>query len=84
MVINLCYGGMLAASWNPWEYGTESIARIFLPGSPEPIKCLGRVVSCRPVWHKSEKKYHVGFELVTMDDEHAGQFKAFIQMRSVI
>ncbi|RPI37336.1 MAG: hypothetical protein EHM54_03415 [Nitrospiraceae bacterium] len=83
-VINLCYGGVLAESWNPWEYGTESIVRLFLPGTLEPIKCVGRVASCRPVRHESERKYHVGFELAAMDEEHAGQFKAFVQMRSVI
>lgn len=83
-VINLCYGGVLAESWNPWEYGTESIVRLFLPDMIEPIKCVGRVASCRPVRHESERKYHVGFELAAMDEEHAGQFKSFVQMRSVI
>ena len=83
-VINLCYGGVLAESWNPWEYGTESIVRLFLPGALEPIKCVGRVASCRPVRHEAARKYRVGLELVAMDEEHAGQLKAFIQMRSVI
>lgn len=83
-VINLSYGGLLAESWNSWEYGTDIIARLFLPDCPKPIKCLGRVTSCQPVNHGAEKKYHVGFELVAMDEEHTRQLKAFIQMRSVM
>jgi Tfp pilus assembly protein PilZ len=83
-VINLSYGGLLAESWNSWEYGADIIARLFLPDCPKPIKCLGRVTSCQPVNHGPEKKYHVGFELVSMDDEHARLLKAFVQMRSVV
>jgi len=83
-VINLSYGGLLAESWNSWEYGADIIARLVLPDYPKPIKCLGRVASCQPVSHGAEKKYHVGFELVAMDDEHARLLKAFVQMRSVI
>ncbi len=83
-VINLSYGGLLAESWNSLEYGTDIILRLFLPDCPKPIKCLGRVTSCQPFNHGPEKKYHVGFELVTMDEEHAKQLKAFVQTRSVI
>ncbi|MDH4231058.1 MAG: PilZ domain-containing protein [Nitrospirota bacterium] len=83
-VINLSYGGLLTESWNSWEYGTEIIARLFLPDSHGPVKCLGRVTSCQQVNHGAEKKYHVGFEIIAMDDGHARLLRAFIQMRSVM
>lgn len=83
-VIKLSYGGLLAESLNPMKYGDENSVRLFLPGSPEPIKCMGRVTSCEPVKHELEKKYYVGLEFVAMDDAQAEQLKAYILMRSAI
>jgi len=82
--INLSYKGLLAESWNTMEPGTERIARIFLPDNPKPVKCMIRVTSCKPVKQESEKKYHLGFEIVTMDVEQAERLKAFILLLSAI
>jgi len=83
--INLSYKGLLAESWNTMEPGSERIARIFLPDNPnKPVKCMIRVTSCKPVKHESEKKYHLGFEFVTMDDEQAERLKTFILMLSAL
>lgn len=82
--INLSYKGLLAESWNNMEPGSERIARIFLPDNPKPIKCMIRVTSCTPVKHDSERKYHLGFEFVTIDDSQAERLKAFILMLSAI
>jgi hypothetical protein len=82
--INLSYKGLLAESLNTMESGTERIARLFLPDSPEPIKCITRVTSCKPVKYGSEKKYHIGFEFVTMDEAQAERLKTFILLLSAI
>lgn len=83
-VVTLSYGGLFAESLNPLEPGTERILRIFLPDNPEPIKCMARGTSCRPVKSESEKKYHIGLEFIAIDDAQAGRLKGFILMLSAI
>jgi hypothetical protein len=58
--------------------------RIFLPDNQEPIKCIAKGTSCRPVKSESEKKYHIGFEFTAMDDAQADRLKGFILMLSAI
>jgi len=83
-VMTLGCGGLFAESLNPLEPGTERILRLFLPDSQEPIKCMARVTSCSAVKSESEKKYHIGFEFVAMDDAQADRLNGFILMLSAI
>jgi len=83
-IINLSYGGVLAEALNPLEPGTESIIRLFLPGSAEPVKCMTRVASCKPVLRESGKLYHIGFEFIAMDDSQAERLKNFTLMLSAV
>jgi hypothetical protein len=83
-VITLSCGGLFAESLNPLAPGTERILRIFLPDSPEPITCMARGTSCSPVKSESEKKYHLGFEFIAMDDAPAERLKGFILMLSAL
>ena len=82
--INLSCKGVLAESWNPLSPGTERIARLFLPDSAEPIKCLAKVTSCKLVKNESEKRYHIGFEFVAMDAAQGERLNAFVLMLSAI
>ena len=83
-VLTLSCGGLFAESLNPLETGTERILRIFLSDNQEPIKCIAKGTSCRPVKSESEKKYHIGFEFIAMDDAQAERLKGFILMLSGI
>ena len=83
-VLNLSYGGVLTIALNPLEPGTERIIRLFLPDSSDPIKCMTRVTSCKPVRHESEKLYNIGFEFIAMDDAQAERLKIFTLMLSAI
>lgn len=81
-ILTISYGGLLAESWNPMVLDTENIARLFMPDSTEPVKCVVRVTTCKPVKHGTEKKYHVGFQFVAMDDARAELIRAFVRKRS--
>ena len=83
-VLSLSFGGVFAESLNPLKPGTELILRIFLPGNQEPIKCIAKGTSCRPVKSEPEKKYHIGFEFTAMDDAQADRLKGFILMLSAL
>ena len=83
-VLNLSCGGLFAESLNPLKPGTEIILRIFLPDNQEPIKCIAKGTSCRPVKSEPEKKYHIGFEFTAMDDAQADRLKGFILMLSAL
>jgi len=83
-VLNLCYGGVLTEALNPLQPGNERIIRLFLPDDTDPIKCMTRVTSCKPVRRESEKLYHIGFEFLAMDDSQAERLKIFTLMLSAI
>lgn len=83
-VLNLSYGGVLAEALNSLEPGTERIIRLFLPDSPDSIKCMARVTSCKPVRYESEKLYHIGLEFIAMDDSQAERLKVFTLVLSAI
>jgi len=81
-VINLSLGGLLAESFNPMEPGSEHTARLYLPDSAEPVKCIGKITSCETVRVESEKRYHIGFEFIAMNESQTERLKTFIRMRS--
>jgi len=83
-VLNISYGGLLAESWNPMEPRTEHDTRLFLPDRPEPLKCLVRAASCQSVKHEGERKYHIGFEFIDLNNEQTERIKSFIRVRSAI
>lgn len=83
-VRSISLGGMLTESWNPLKIDTELTGRLYLPGEPSPLEFLGKVIFTDPVMKSDGKVYLVGFEYISMQEQHAERLEAFIRIRSAL
>lgn len=78
VIKNISLGGLLLESPQALNPGRKYSMNVFLPGEKLPIRFKGRVVSCMEIPDKRPKRFHIGIDILNMEDNDKARLDTFI------